>query len=183
MNFRLCPSCGAEGLDFLDGKRWKCARCGFEYFHNVAAAAGVILDLSGEIVFIERARAPRKGKLGLPGGFVDPGERAEEAVIRECLEEVGWAPPSIAFLGSFPNSYAYRGIKYNTCDLYFYYRFPEGAEAPAFTPKDGEAAAISLVALSALMDEDLAFESLARAIGDYRRLIARKPGKRGLAAP
>jgi NAD+ diphosphatase len=176
--FRFCPSCGAggetegraEGPVFLEGKRWQCGSCGFEYFHNVATAAGVILDRLGEIVFIERAREPRKGRLGLPGGFVDPGERAEDAALRECLEEIGWAPPALSFLGSYPNSYEYGGVKYNTCDLFFYYCFGPGEPEPVFHPADGEAAGIRLVGLSLVRDEELAFPSLARALADYRGL-------------
>jgi NAD+ diphosphatase len=170
LSFRFCPSCGAGDPAFLDGKRWHCRYCGFEYFHNVATAAGVILEKSGQIVFIERAREPRKGALGLPGGFVDPGEGAEEAALRECREEIGWAPPSLSFLGSFPNSYEYGGVEYNTCDLYFYYRFPRDAAQPVLAPADGEASAIRLVPLGALRVEDLAFPSLARAIEAYRGL-------------
>jgi NAD+ diphosphatase len=177
-SFRFCPSCGAGGEEggrargpvFLDGKRWLCESCGFEYFHNVAAAAGVVIDRLGDIVFVERAREPRKGKLGLPGGFVDPGERAEDAALRECLEEIGWSPPELSFLGSFPNSYDYGGVAYNTCDLFFYYRLAEGDAWPRFSSGDGEAVAIRLVALGDLREEDLAFPSLARAIEAYRRL-------------
>ncbi len=170
LGFRFCPSCGAGDPLFLDGKRWSCEHCGFEYFHNVAAAAGVILDWSGEIVFMERAKQPSRGKLGLPGGFVDPGERAEDAALRECGEEIGWAPPALNFLSSYPNAYAYHGFSYNTCDLYFYYRFPESSERPSLAPKDGEAAAIVFMPLASLRSEDLAFVSLARAIEEYGKL-------------
>ena len=113
-SFRFCPSCGAGGEAsgradgraggpvFLEGKRWLCRHCGFEYFHNVAAAAGVILDCRGDIVFVERAKEPRRGKLGLPGGFVDPGERAEDAAQRECREEIGGRRPSSPSSAAFP---------------------------------------------------------------------------------
>lgn len=182
--FRYCPSCGAgggagsraEGPAFLEGKRWYCASCGFEYFHNVAAAAGILLDFRGELVFLERAKKPRAGKLGLPGGFVDPGERAEDAALRECREEIGWAPPRLNFLGSFPNSYFYGGIGYNTCDLYFYYRFPEGAELPRFEPQVDEASAIVLVAPGTVDAESLAFVSLARAVEAYGELAHARMG-------
>ena len=157
--FKFCPSCGSGDPAFLEGKRLHCESCGFEYFHNVATAAGLILDAGGKVVLMERAREPRRGRLGLPGGFVDPGERAEDAALRECQEEIGWAPPSLAFLGSFPNSYRYAGVAYNTCDLFFYYRFPSGSALPSFAPADGEAAAIRLVALSELKDEDLAMRA------------------------
>lgn len=166
--FRLCPSCGAPSPEFLERKRLRCLSCGFEYFHNVATAAGVILEAAGRIVLMERAREPRKGRLGLPGGFVDPGERAEDAALRECEEEIGWAPPSLGFLGTFPNSYEYGGVTYSTCDLFFYYRFEPGQALPAFHPADGEATAIHLVAPGELREEELAFPSLARALEAYR---------------
>lgn len=166
--FRRCPSCGAPDPDFLDGKKWLCRACGFEYFHNVATAVGVVLDRAGDVVFLERALDPGKGKLGLPGGFVDPGERAEDAVVRECLEEIGWAPPSLSFLASFPNVYPYKGIDYRTCDFYFYYRFPQAAPMPRIAPRDGESVAIRLAPLGDIRMEDLAFDSLRRAVEAYR---------------
>jgi ADP-ribose pyrophosphatase YjhB (NUDIX family) len=174
VSFRFCPSCGAGGDSggpvFIDDKRWLCGSCGFQYFHNVATAAGLILDRVGEIVFVERALEPGKGKLGLPGGFVNPGERAEDGALRECREEIGWAPPELSFLASFPNVYEYGGVSYNTCDLYFYYRFPAECELPSFTLGDGETAAVRLVQLNELREGDLAFPSLVKAIDVYRRL-------------
>jgi NAD+ diphosphatase len=168
--FRFCPSCGAPEPAFRDGKRWLCGECGFEYYHNVATAVGAILDRAGEIVFLERALDPGKGKLGLPGGFVDPGESAEDALRRECLEEIGWSPPSLDFLASFPNVYPYKGIRYRTCDFYFSYRFPEGAPMPPIAPRDGESASIRILRLREIGNGDLAFESLARAVEAYSRL-------------
>jgi len=118
---------------------------------------------------VERSHEPAKGKLGLPGGFVDPDERAEDAALRECREEIGWAPPEIRFLGSFPNHYSYGGIDYSTCDLFFHYRFPRGADWPRFSLVDGEASAVRLVGLDLLREEDMAFPSLIRAIKAYKR--------------
>ena len=139
----------------------------------MAAAAGVILDSLGEIVLLERAKEPRKGKLGLPGGFVDPDEKAEDAALRECREEIGWEPPALSFIGSFPNRYEYGGVSYSTCDLFFYYRFPEGFGLPRFALRDGESSSSRLVALSEIRAEELAFPSLARAIEAYRSLTPR----------
>ena len=49
---------------------------------------GVVLK-DEKILLIKRKNQPFKGKWALPGGFVDYGETAEDAVVREVLEETG----------------------------------------------------------------------------------------------
>jgi ADP-ribose pyrophosphatase YjhB (NUDIX family) len=42
-------------------------------YNNVAAAVGVIVtDVEGKVLFVKRAKEPKKGLCGLPGGFADP---------------------------------------------------------------------------------------------------------------
>lgn len=43
----------------------------------------------GKIVLIKRGTEPFKDKWALPGGFVDSGETAEAACVREAKEETG----------------------------------------------------------------------------------------------
>jgi len=49
---------------------------------------GVIIK-NGKIVLIKRKNEPFKGKWALPGGFVEFGEKVEDAVVREVKEETG----------------------------------------------------------------------------------------------
>jgi 8-oxo-dGTP diphosphatase len=51
-------------------------------------ADGAVL-LNGQILLIQRKNEPFKGKWALPGGFVEYGEKVENAVIREVFEETG----------------------------------------------------------------------------------------------
>ena len=68
---------------------------------------------------ISRAFEPAKGKLDLPGGFVDMNETAEEALIRELKEELNIDVCNPQYLFSLPNEYNFSGITIHTLDLFF----------------------------------------------------------------
>lgn len=120
--FYYCPSCGAAGILFDGIKQFECKECSFTYYHNVAIAVAVILEYDKKILLTKRGEEPGKGKLDLPGGFVDPKESAEEAVKREIREELKIEIGTLEYLGSFPNIYEYKDVIYNVCDLFFYSR-------------------------------------------------------------
>ncbi|OHB80286.1 MAG: hypothetical protein A2Z25_07030 [Planctomycetes bacterium RBG_16_55_9] len=117
--FNRCPNCGAGGITFDGIKKLYCQECSFTLFHNVAAAVAAVLEYGEQIVLIKRSQEPGKGKLDLPGGFVDPDESAEEAVRREIREELSMELGTLKYLGSSPNTYEYMGVTYKTCDLFF----------------------------------------------------------------
>ena len=53
----------------------------------LVAVDAVIKFNKTSIVLIRRKNQPFKGELALPGGFVEVGERVEDACIREAYEE------------------------------------------------------------------------------------------------
>ncbi|MCQ2587208.1 MAG: NUDIX domain-containing protein [Treponema sp.] len=125
-DFSLCPKCGSKKIQNQGDRKWFCQDCGFILHNNVAAAVGAIIcDKNKNVLFEVRAKDPRKGFLALPGGFVDADETLEEAIIRECKEEIGTEIESPEFLCSYPNTYEYKGIVYKTCDVFFIVRLPE----------------------------------------------------------
>jgi ADP-ribose pyrophosphatase YjhB (NUDIX family) len=132
------------------------------YYHNIAAATGCIIATDEGILFLIRAKEPAQGKLDLPGGFVSLEEGAVEGLRRECREEIGWDPgPQVSFFASFPNTYPYQGIRYNTCDLFF------TCSAPSLRTEDlhrdpQEIGGIRFIKPARLLMEELAFDSTRR---------------------
>ena len=114
-----CPRCGGRSLSWPTPKNFTCADCGFLLYLNTAAAAAVIVECGGKILFGVRKHDPGRGMLDLPGGFVDPGESGEEAAGREVREETGMELPELQYLFSLPNRYHYRDVAYDTLDLIF----------------------------------------------------------------
>jgi NADH pyrophosphatase NudC (nudix superfamily) len=102
---RHCPRCARNTLAAHDGKAVRCDHCGFLYYHNNAAATGVVIWSGDRVLFSERRREPARSLLDMPGGFVDYGETLEEAVIREAREETGIELDEVEYLVSFPNVY------------------------------------------------------------------------------
>jgi NAD+ diphosphatase len=161
--FLYCPQCAAPRSSEGDAIRFMCQACGFVYYYNVAVSSAVlILAESGLGLFIRRARDPGKDKLALPGGFIDRGETAEAAAVREVREEAGVKLASVEFLASFPNLYSYRGVDYPVVDLFFIGR----VEAAVASPLD-DVTEIVWAAPTSIREPDLAFPSHARALEAY----------------
>ena len=91
-----------------------------QYFINsIAAVAALVADENGCLLLTTRGVEPHYGKLDLPGGFIDPGETAEEAVTRELYEELGLKVKEVNYAGSSTNEYVYAGLSVFTLDLAF----------------------------------------------------------------
>ncbi len=114
-----CPACGEKDFTAASEKSYACGSCGFEYFHNAAAAVSAIIVKDNQLLMTVRSVDPGKGMLDLPGGFVDYHESAEDALKRELQEELGFSPENLSFFGTFPNEYSYKGILYHTVDGVF----------------------------------------------------------------
>ncbi len=161
-DFNYCPICKSEHIQYKDNRKWYCSDCGFDLYNNVASAVGcIITNKKGEVLFEVRGKEPRKGFLALPGGFCDPDESAEEAVIRECKEELGVDVSDVKYLCSFPNTYEYRSITYKTCDLFFTAVLKEGEE---FKEQKSEVAGTVWKSVNKELFEKLAFESAKKAL-------------------
>jgi ADP-ribose pyrophosphatase YjhB (NUDIX family) len=155
--FRHCPSCGGKLPPTSAGNHLACEACGFLYYFNPAVAvAGFVFGPDGRALFIRRAKEPAKGRLALPGGFVDFDETAEEALRRETREEVNLDPTDLRFLCTQTNSYHYSGVTYPVLDLFFTARVADGAPAAAldgvagFDWEDPRAVPLELIAFPSI---------------------------------
>jgi ADP-ribose pyrophosphatase YjhB (NUDIX family) len=185
--FKYCPSCASQNIKFEKNKVFRCPDCGFTYYHNIAAASGCVITVpagdgsgqgggdrnsGGRIMFLVRGKEPARGKLDLPGGFVDLGEGALDGLIRELREEIGWTPSipqgesaekHIKLFASFPNVYPYKNIVYNTCDLFFTCSAP-GLKEQDLKLQESEIAGVRFLKISEINYDDFAFDSTRRAI-------------------
>ena len=164
--FNFCPSCGSKGISFDGMKEFTCGECSFTYFHNVASAAGTILECDGKIVLIRRKQEPGKGMLDLPGGFTDPDETAEDGAKREIKEELKIDVGPLRYLGSYPNTYEYRNVSYHSCDLLFCCEI----EALPTTFDETEVEELVFMDPFEIPDDEVAFESIRMGLELFRRL-------------
>jgi len=135
------------------------------YFNPAVAVAVFIQRADGRILLIRRAKDPGAGLLAPPGGFIDIGERAEDAVHREVLEEVGLRVTRLQFLSSHPNEYLFGGVTYPVLDLFF---TATAMETEASCDPE-EVRAVEWHPANRLRSDALAFPSMRAAWSDWIR--------------
>jgi ADP-ribose pyrophosphatase YjhB (NUDIX family) len=87
--FRFCPSCGSSVDEPDPSSGTTCSNCGRAWYRNPAPTVGAAIVRGGKVLLSVRARDPYKGKVDVPGGFLDAEESALEGLRREVREELG----------------------------------------------------------------------------------------------
>ena len=82
-NTLICPSCGDK----------------VKSYRNPIPTVDIIIEIDNSIILIERKNEPKGW--ALPGGFVDYGERLEDAAIREAFEETSIRICDLKLLGCY----------------------------------------------------------------------------------
>lgn len=117
---KYCPFCGSPNFIWDGIKAHHCEDCKQRLYTNEAGAVIALIENDkNEILCTIRKFDPAKGKLDLPGGFIDIGETAEHAVVREIKEELNLDIEHIQFYCTFPNTYTFKNLTYFTIDIVF----------------------------------------------------------------
>lgn len=85
-----------------------CPKCGFTDYQNPKACVAILITKGKRVLLARRGVEPARGQWDIPGGFVDMGESAEEAVVREAFEETTLRVRVKEYLGSVPDVYGPR---------------------------------------------------------------------------
>jgi ADP-ribose pyrophosphatase YjhB (NUDIX family) len=178
-DIRFCPVCGHESFQpqleiidhggYLFPHSFHCTNCGFKFYINGAASTmALIRDEQGRILFLRRNREPKKGTLDLPGGFLNPGERAEHGIAREIREETNLIISTYElFHKTYCNTYEYGGVRYQTLDLVFICTVESWDDLRANDPEEGEPV---LLCSDTINPEQIGLDSVRRFVTDYLRL-------------
>lgn len=91
--FSCCPHC-ATPLKVVRPagdhcRRRVCGNCGFVHYRNPNVLVSCLATWGPRLLWIRRGLEPRKGFWAHPAGFMEEGERPEEAAARELYEETG----------------------------------------------------------------------------------------------
>lgn len=138
----------------------------FSVPRNPFPTVDVIIEVGGGIVLIERKNPP--AGWALPGGFVEYGESAETAAIREAKEETGLDVKLIELLGVY--SKPDRDPRFHTMSVVYI------AEASG-NPSGGDDALMAKVFSADNLPDKIAFDHR-QIIDDYIKF--KRTGKRSL---
>jgi len=122
----------------------------------------VVFDDSGAVLLVRRKFPPFQGGYALPGGFVEVGERVEDACRRELREETGLEAGSLRLIGVYSDPG--RDPRGHTCSVAYLARLARAA------PTAGDDAAAAAW-IDDWRSEKLAFDH-ARIIADAEKLLA-----------
>ena len=97
--YKFCPSCGGSLIDDEKLSARNCTNCGAQYFPRIEPCI-IVLVTKGDKLLLARHRARSQNIHTCIAGFIEIGESAEQAVVREVREEVGIEIKDLRYVGS-----------------------------------------------------------------------------------
>jgi 8-oxo-dGTP diphosphatase len=88
-NFIYCPLCATPLVEkhIYQASRLVCPACNYINFLEPKLVAVVVVQHEGKVLLGRRNMEPARGLWTFIGGFVERGEKVEDAAIREVKEE------------------------------------------------------------------------------------------------
>ena len=86
--YKFCPADGTRLEDPRPSSGVTCPMCGRSWYRSSAPAVGAAIVRNRRALVTIRAREPEKGRLDLPGGFLEVGEHPVDGLVREAREEL-----------------------------------------------------------------------------------------------
>jgi len=101
--FKYCPVCATPFVEkYINNmSRSVCPACGFILFLDPKLVTVVVVWHAGKILLGKRSIDPAKGMWSFFGGYVDRGEKVEDAAIREVKEETNLDVQLGRFIGLY----------------------------------------------------------------------------------
>jgi ADP-ribose pyrophosphatase YjhB (NUDIX family) len=100
-----CPLCRSrlELREVCDRVRLACSNrhCQYVHWDNPKPVVLALIERDGKLVLVRRKVNPAIGSWCLPGGFLEEGESAEEACVREVAEETHLVVKVDRLLGTY----------------------------------------------------------------------------------
>ncbi len=98
---QYCGSCGRATVLHESDQAMICRPCQRRYYPRISPCI-IVLVTRGEQVLLARGSRHKNGVYSTLAGFVEAGETAEQAVLREVKEEVGISVDNLTYQGSQP---------------------------------------------------------------------------------
>ncbi|MGA9935148.1 MAG: NUDIX hydrolase [Nitrososphaeraceae archaeon] len=135
-----------------------------ERHRNPIPTVDVIIEQNSRILMIRRKNEPYKGCLALPGGFVDEGERIEDAARREANEETSLNIHLAGILGVYSDSK--RDPRGHLISTVFVGIVPSDNVAVEASAQD-DASEVEWINLEAVIKSNIAFDHK-KILSDYK---------------
>ncbi|MCK9170753.1 MAG: NAD(+) diphosphatase [Treponema sp.] len=97
--YAFCPACGALLKDDEHLAARNCKKCGRQYFPRIEPCI-IVLITRGKELLLARHKMRNQDIYTCIAGFIETGESAEQAVVREVHEEVGLEIQNLRYVGS-----------------------------------------------------------------------------------
>jgi ADP-ribose pyrophosphatase YjhB (NUDIX family) len=155
-----------------------CGRCRFRIYDYPRVCVGFVVVKRDHLLLLTRGHQPKRGRLDLPGGFLEAGEDLEAAARRELFEETRLRVGPAAPFGAYWDRYDLPGFgEFPTLNYYYLARWRSGV------PRAGDDAADAhwvrfAEAGRAALQRRFAWPHMRRVVRELRRRLAPRTPRR-----